>query len=851
MSRRIFRTAGGKRRRFIVGPMLLVGLVALIAAGVAQAVHDDNLFELGPAQNADILSDGNAANGPDWAATTTTPPNGIFDGNRDPVGLEEFGGAAAAFLFDDTSQKGASDRTTFSGAGGSNKNNDPISDADCAARTPPLTGSACDTWHWDSGNVPAKDDLVNVYAYAKVNPADGHLIIYSGFERLDPNGDSHIDIEFLKDQVNLDEAIPCNDPGPDATPCSFTGIRSVGDTIVSMDFVQGGGIGSISVHEWDGTEYIQIGLSGGEGCNATDTICAFNNGSAINGGPWPNFDKTGNEITNIAPNGFTEFGVDVTALEGETPCVSTIAGHTRSSQSFTAELKDFAGPTSFPICGAAISIGPDDVNEVGQSHTFTVTASKTIGGALSAAPDGTLVDVDLTDANGAVNTISDNTCDDQGPLPHGTVNGTCTITFTSNSPGTVTGHAAADVVFGGETFHVETDASGSNSGDAVKRFVDAKILIGPDDVNSIGESHTFTVTVQQNDGLPANQGGGDAASGFGPAPNGTIVDVDLTDAGGAVNTVTANTCDNQGPGQIGTSGGTCSITFTSNTAGTVTGHAEVTFSVGGVSLTRATDATGNNSGDAEKEFVDGSIAWTKRDNAGRLQGGATFRVCRTHNLDTSNGTFVDIDPDVCVTVEDDTDPGPDTSLDEDPGPGQFLLSGLRLGRYTVKETIAPPGYEPDPDTVTVELTLANPDQTIGTAFVNVRPIVKITGFGYTNAATGTPTDGVVSGTATYSVDLHNYGGAATTLSNSSLAVSATGAGAGTLTCAPPSPVAITGTLAAGGDLNPAFADVVCQYSNMADGAEITAVLNVKYTTNTLERTASGSPATITFTVQAD
>jgi hypothetical protein len=98
-------------------------------------------------------------------------------------------------------QKGASDPTTFSGAGGSNKNNDPISAADCAARVPPLTGSACDTWHWDAGNVPAKDDLVNAYAYAKIRPSDNHLIIYSGFERLDPNGDSHIDIEFLKDQV--------------------------------------------------------------------------------------------------------------------------------------------------------------------------------------------------------------------------------------------------------------------------------------------------------------------------------------------------------------------------------------------------------------------------------------------------------------------------------------------------------------------------------------------------------------------------------------------------------------------------------------------------------------------------
>jgi hypothetical protein len=118
---------------------LAAGCLAFAAVGPsAVAVHDDNLFELGPAQGADILSDANRTNGPDWAA-----PNGIFNADQSIADL--FGGAAAAFPFDDTSQKGASDGTTFSGAGGSNKNNDPLSAADCAARVPPLTGSACDT----------------------------------------------------------------------------------------------------------------------------------------------------------------------------------------------------------------------------------------------------------------------------------------------------------------------------------------------------------------------------------------------------------------------------------------------------------------------------------------------------------------------------------------------------------------------------------------------------------------------------------------------------------------------------------------------------------------------------------
>jgi hypothetical protein len=1092
MTERIFGPRGGKRRRFLVGPLLLAGLVALIVAAVAQAVHDDNLFELGPAQQANILGDGNAANGPDWGD--------LFDASGNSTGL--FGGLAAAFLNDDTSQKGASDGTTFSGAGGSNKNNDPISNADCAAHTPPLTGSACDTWHWDAGNVPAKDDLVNSYVYATM-PTTGalqdHLILYGGLERLDESGDSHLDIEFLQNQVNIVDgavsgsgAIPCNDPGADAIPCEFSGVREVNDVIVSMDFVVGGGIGSVEVRRWNGSEYVLEGVEGGEGCNTADSICAFNNGASIDGGPWPNFNKGGDVVASLLPNAFTEIGVDVTALLGTTPCLSTVMGKSRSSQSFTAELKDFTAPESFQVCNAGISIAPDAVNEVGDTHTFTVHVNKTLGTTTTPAPDGTIVDVTLTAANGAV--VSNKVDDCASP---GTVNGVCTVSFTSNSAGTVTGHAAADVPLDGETRHVETDGVSPNSGDAVKRFVEAKISIGPDDVNAVGDSHTFTVTVQQDDGLAADQGGdgvsgfgpaldgtivtvtlsdsngaisnitsntcaspgtvggscsvtfksntaglvtghasvtfgvggvsltretgttgnsgnavkrfvdakisiapddvnavgdshtftvtvqqddglaadqgGDGVSGFGPAPDGTIVTVTLTDASGAVTSVSSNTCGTVGTvggqctvtfksdtagtvtghatvafsvggvsltratntsgnsgdavkrfvdarisigpddtnsvgeshtftimvdqndglpagamggdgasgfgpapdgttvtvtlsdtptnvvdtcGGIGTVNGACTVTFTSNVAGTVVGHASVTFAVGGVSLTRATDSTHGSTGDATKVFVSGSITWTKVDNAGSLQGGATFEVCRTHNLDTSTDpdTFVDIDPDVCLTVVDDVDGVAGGTLDEDSDPGEFKLGGLRLGRYTVHETAAPPGFEPDPDTPTVELTLANPDATIATAFVNNRPILKITGFGYTNEASGTPTAGVVSGTATYTVDLHNYGGAAATLSNSSLVVDVTGAGAGTLTCGAnndPAPFTrtITGTVAAGGNLGPIT--TVCHYDNMADGAVITATLNVKYTTNGLERTASGSPATISFTVQSD
>jgi hypothetical protein len=69
------------------------------------------------------------------------------------------------------------------------------------------------------------------------------------------------------------------------------------------------------------------------------------------------------------------------------------------------------------------------------------------------------------------------------------------------------------------------------------------------------------------------------------------------------------------------------------------------------------------------------------------------------------------------------------------------------------------------------------------------------------------------------------------------------------TCDPDNSLDLSGIeIAAGATSAPIT--LTCTYDH-PDPAEIVATLNVKYTTNGLERTASGSPATITFTVDAD
>ncbi len=788
----------------ILGTIFLT-VILFTSQPLATAIDTDNIFELGLAQQADILGDGNSANGPDWAD--------LFDANGNPT--QAFDTVADSFVIDDLSVGNLDDSTTFQG--GSNKNNDLIAD-----------------WTWGTGGTPTKDDISNIYTTAIINPANDHLVIFAGVERLSPDGDSHVDIEFNQDQIRLDEPIPC-----DSTPCNFEGQRIVGDIVVSMDFLKGGGIGEVSIRQWDGTQFVLIETLEGEGCDDKDAACAFNNGGLINGGPWPNFDKNGNEITELEQNAFTEFGMDVTALFEEQPCITNFMSKTRSSQSFTAELKDFSPPTAFNVCSAFITIGPDAVNEVGDDHTFTVEVGQKVAEIITPASDGTIVDVDLTDTNGAGSSVSSDTC------TTGTTNGKCTVTFTSNTAGTVTGHASSTVTINDLQFFVETDGTGSNSNDAVKRFVDARINISPDGVNSIGESHTFTVKVETDDGT---------GSGFTDATDGTSVSVSLADANGAVNSVSSDEC-----ADFGTSSGTCNVTFTSDTAGTVTGSATTTFTLDGVELTRTTDATGDNSDVAVKEFVSGTISWIKEDNAGNLLGGASFELCRVSNFNSESETFEPITP-VCINVTD------DSTEDQNANAGEIQVVGLVLGQYEITETTAPEGFALDDSVLGAEITLASPDATVSTAFVNERPIVKVTEFGYTNTPTGTPTQGVVSGSTTYTISLQNFGGA-DALSSVSLTVSATGLSSGTVVfvssdgtsvsepasgadCSAGCTVTWSGISLSANSANAATLTVTIEYDEVS-GDAIQADLDSTYTTTTdsFERASSGSSAMIVFTPQ--
>jgi uncharacterized repeat protein (TIGR01451 family) len=268
---------------------------------------------------------------------------------------------------------------------------------------------------------------------------------------------------------------------------------------------------------------------------------------------------------------------------------------------------------------ARISITPDATNEVGQPHTFVVTLEKDPGTGTYVAASSEDVDYTLTGSNGAAPILDAvaSTCDDPGNNTDS--NGQCTLTFTSNTAGKVTGHASATLSIGGATVTAATNGTGGSTDDAVKTFVDADIHIGQNGVNHVGQPHTFTAHVNVNDGTSLKDASG-ALVTFSIAGPGSL-------SGGNVSNTSCTTNVN----------GNCTIDLTSGTTGVTTVSAHTTLLVGGVSLARNTDGTAANSDPATKTWVNARISIAP-DATNEIDQPHTFTV--TLEQDPGTGTFV-------------------------------------------------------------------------------------------------------------------------------------------------------------------------------------------------------------------
>ncbi|HXL44847.1 MAG TPA: hypothetical protein VN960_12415, partial [Gaiellaceae bacterium] len=280
------------------------------------------------------------------------------------------------------------------------------------------------------------------------------------------------------------------------------------------------------------------------------------------------------------------------------------------------------------VVDAQIDLSPlNATNEVDDAHTITATVQQNDGLPAGApgdavtgfgpAPNGTLVTFSLlNNTAGAAFVGGVDTCTTTG--------GTCSVEINTGTAGSVDIHATTTFDVGGISLTRATGTGGLNSADANKVYVNAKITIAPDATNEVGQPHTFTVTLSKDTGTGT----------FGPAA-GEHVSVTLTDSNGAGHTAPSGTCTN-GTTDVN---GQCTITFTSPTAGKVTGHASATLEIGGgATVTVATDGVAPNSGDAVKTFVDANIQITP---ATAINPVGTNHTLAGHvNVHTGSGGFV-------------------------------------------------------------------------------------------------------------------------------------------------------------------------------------------------------------------
>jgi hypothetical protein len=344
-------------------------LLGLVLAPLAQAVHD---LDFEPDGNIAKDSAGTAApfDWVDFFSSSGAESPALPDASR--PGFSD-SGFSPDFTRKPTGAYSTADTTTF--ATGS-KDSLPI--------TP---GWQCNK----DNNVNDKIDIVNAYAAAYTDPATGDSILYFGLERFSNDGDANVAFWFLQSNVN------CVSPAGGSVP--FTGHHVDGDLLVVSAFTKGGVVSNIDVYEWDGDDtgsLNPVAIAHGVDCKATtgpDDTCATVN-DPTNGTidpPWDteNKDRTGD----LKVSEFFEGGLNLTESGIGDACFNTFIADTRSSQSLTATLFDFARG-SLGECSVSLTSTPSQTTRaLGSTTAITDTADVSgtnASGGTAPTPTGTV-----------------------------------------------------------------------------------------------------------------------------------------------------------------------------------------------------------------------------------------------------------------------------------------------------------------------------------------------------------------------------------------------------------------------------------------------------------------------------
>lgn len=233
------------------------------------------------------------------------------------------------------------------------------------------------------GSIPNnKSDLTRFYARF-VEEASGSTYAYLAWERVqEPNGTTNMDFEFNQSSVLSSNGV--------------TPVRTAGDVLIKYDLSQGGVNPVLGYHTWVATGHKSL-------CEAANATPCWGKVQNLAG----NFEGSINTVVvtdPIAPNAprdlsvrtFGEAAINLTAagIVGADPCLPFSSAYlkSRSSDSFTAALKDFIAPISVATskCADINVLKTDDDSPVSalQGAVFTLyNDASPVGGTFDPATD--------------------------------------------------------------------------------------------------------------------------------------------------------------------------------------------------------------------------------------------------------------------------------------------------------------------------------------------------------------------------------------------------------------------------------------------------------------------------------
>jgi hypothetical protein len=248
-----------------------------------------------------------------------------------------------------------------------------------------------------TGSIPPnKSDLTRFYEASEFSSVNNHNFLYLAWERTNALGTANMDFE-----INQQAQPDLTTAGPK------TLVRTAGDLLVTYDFTNGGGKPVIGLLRWlisamnpavPGFSTNTCQASNTFPCwgdlatlDGTDSIAAVNNLDPVTD---PLFPNSPNYINPVPALQFGETAIDLTKANvfpaGTCEAFGSTFVTSRSSASFTAEIKDFIAPVPVNIsnCGAIKIIKHTDPRGKDQVFSYTSNLPAEAAGTVGGVPQG-------------------------------------------------------------------------------------------------------------------------------------------------------------------------------------------------------------------------------------------------------------------------------------------------------------------------------------------------------------------------------------------------------------------------------------------------------------------------------